>query len=295
MAWIELHQAVRDHRKIVYLAELLEMPEPHVVGHLTYLWLWALDNAPDGQLDCSDRTIARAAWWEGDPHRLVSALIECGLLERVADTLVIHDWDDYAGKLIGQRRANAERQAKYRERTRPDRDVTPEDGTSDGDVTVTSPSRNGATEQYPTVPNPTEPDQTGERQRAPAREKPPRPATGFERFWDRYPRKTGKQDAERAFAKLDPPAEMLAQMLAAIDRQQTWQQWQDGYIPHPATWLNGKRWLDEEPPRRSNGNGRASPAHEPNPFDVVRERNGLPPKRTAPRDNEIETQGVVLS
>ncbi len=50
MAWIEAHQSLRDHRKVPDMADRLDMPEAHVVGHLVYLWLWALDNAQDGRL-----------------------------------------------------------------------------------------------------------------------------------------------------------------------------------------------------------------------------------------------------
>lgn len=144
MAWLELHQSVRDHRKIVCVAELLDMPEPHVVGHLAYLWLWAVDNAPDGVLPKSVRVIARAAWWEGDAQLFVASLSEAKLLDASDDGWAIHDWDSYAGKLLRQRKANAERQSRHRERTETD---------SDGDVTVTSPSRNGATVQNSTEQN----------------------------------------------------------------------------------------------------------------------------------------------
>ena len=37
-------------------------------------------------------------------------------------------------------------------------------------------------------------------------------------------------------------------MLAAIERQKQTAQWKENggqYIPHPATWLNGRRWEDE--------------------------------------------------
>jgi hypothetical protein len=36
-------------------------------------------------------------------------------------------------------------------------------------------------------------------------------------------------------------------ILAAIARQRTWEQWREPrFIPHPATWINGRRWTDEE-------------------------------------------------
>lgn len=70
----------------------------------------------------------------------------------------------------------------------------------------------------------------------------------FARFWTAYPRKTAKETALKAFLKISPDEELLRQMLTAVERHKQTAQWQeDGgrYIPHPATWLNQKRWQDE--------------------------------------------------
>lgn len=70
----------------------------------------------------------------------------------------------------------------------------------------------------------------------------------FELFWEAYPRKEGKQKAEAAFGKVTEPVETL---LEAIEAQKKSAQWtKDGgqFIPHAATWLNGKRWLDQMTP-----------------------------------------------
>lgn len=67
----------------------------------------------------------------------------------------------------------------------------------------------------------------------------------FERFWFAYPRKVGKADARKAFAKVKVPVETL---LSAIDQQTRSEQWttENGrFIPNPATWLNQGRWEDE--------------------------------------------------
>jgi hypothetical protein len=72
--------------------------------------------------------------------------------------------------------------------------------------------------------------------------------TGFDRFWSAYPRHQGRKAASKAFAKLKPDAGLLEAMLTAVKRQQQTEQWQrDGgqYVPHAATWLNGRRWEDE--------------------------------------------------
>lgn len=72
----------------------------------------------------------------------------------------------------------------------------------------------------------------------------------FAKFWMAYPRHEAKQKAQAAFMKLAPDDEMLSAMLNAIERQKNSEQWRDGggrFIPHPTTWLNGRRWEDEPP------------------------------------------------
>ncbi len=68
----------------------------------------------------------------------------------------------------------------------------------------------------------------------------------FERFWALYPRKTNREVAVRAWDKLKPGLELCKVMDKAIRLQMQSAQWQDSqHIPHPSTWLNGKRWQDE--------------------------------------------------
>lgn len=92
---------------------------------------------------------------------------------------------------------------------------------------------------------------------------PPTPSKGgkacadrFTQFWDAYPRKEGKERARQAWKKLKPDEDLLQRMLDAIELQKRSDQWQrdsGAYIPHPATWLNGKRWEDEvKPPASGN-------------------------------------------
>jgi len=84
------------------------------------------------------------------------------------------------------------------------------------------------------------------------------PCGEFARFWEAYPSKVGKGAAEKAFAKIKPSPDLVAQMLDAVGWQAKTKQWQEGFIPNPATWLNQRRWEDE-PPKSSvvylTGNG----------------------------------------
>ena len=73
----------------------------------------------------------------------------------------------------------------------------------------------------------------------------------FDRFWSAYPRKESKPAARRAFDKIGVDETLLETMLSAIEKQKSSPQWNKDngeYIPHPATWLNNQRWLDEVKP-----------------------------------------------
>ncbi len=68
----------------------------------------------------------------------------------------------------------------------------------------------------------------------------------FPKFWSIYPRRVGKEQARKAWAKLKADDDLLARILKAVEEQKRSEGWKDvQYIPHPATWLNGHRWEDE--------------------------------------------------
>lgn len=79
----------------------------------------------------------------------------------------------------------------------------------------------------------------------------------FLSFWQMYPNKKNKQSSIKAWAKLTEEEKQLA--LSALPQHLKQDQWirDDGkYIPHPATWINQKRFQDELTPavdRKSHG------------------------------------------
>ncbi|MFC1613887.1 hypothetical protein ACFL5K_01150 [Gemmatimonadota bacterium] len=74
--------------------------------------------------------------------------------------------------------------------------------------------------------------------------------SGFEIFFEAYPKRVGRKQALRAWNKLRLSDEQVSDILQAIDKQKTWRmnakpgefrpEW-----PDPATWLNNNRWEDE--------------------------------------------------
>lgn len=71
----------------------------------------------------------------------------------------------------------------------------------------------------------------------------------FAAFWKAYPKKKQKSVALKSFSKLNPDDALLDLMLSAIASQKKSRQWTSNngqYIPYPSTWLNQRRWEDED-------------------------------------------------
>jgi hypothetical protein len=91
----------------------------------------------------------------------------------------------------------------------------------------------------------------------------------FGEFWACYPKKVAKTKALKAWRALNPDADLVTTILAAVERHTKTPKWiKDGgeFIPFPATWLNQRRWEDEiESATKSADAGRWYDAcqHEP--------------------------------
>lgn len=71
-------------------------------------------------------------------------------------------------------------------------------------------------------------------------------------FWQMYPRKIDKDRARRAWKKLSPARAMANAILEGLRNWKKCDQWQEErFIPHPTTWLNGRRWEATPPASRT--------------------------------------------
>lgn len=217
MAWLEVHQSLCGHRKTRAAAKALGMTRPQLVGHVLFIWLWALDNAPDGNLDSiGSDVIADVAEYDGDADEFYGALVKVGFIDQTASGDILHDWEEYAGKLIDRRKSNAEKQRRFRESQRESHaDVT----LRDAHVTDTSPSRDGATVQNTTVPNtPCNPAELPESETLSLipeeqEEKAAPFEAEFNAAWAHYPRKLDRLSAlaqYQARRRAGVPAKVLA-------------------------------------------------------------------------------------
>ncbi|MDL2209892.1 hypothetical protein LJC26_03710 [Desulfovibrio sp. OttesenSCG-928-O18] len=113
---IRLAVSFRGHRKRKRLRLLLG---PGSTDYLIDLWIATAMNHPNGILEGMDETdIALEAGYEGeDTQKLVSALVECGFLEKTeSGAYALHDWEDHQAYVIHaeQRKAQARNAAAVR-------------------------------------------------------------------------------------------------------------------------------------------------------------------------------------
>lgn len=73
----------------------------------------------------------------------------------------------------------------------------------------------------------------------------------FSMFWEKYPLKVSKPDAEKAFRKISPDKHLLDLILKSIDawiKSAQWQEENGKFIPYPANWLDKRLWESEVKP-----------------------------------------------
>ena len=152
-----IHQVYQDTENLKDRGRL-SVDRHKLIGHLHELWWWALDNVGvDGKLtDMTSYEIALAAQWDGDHNEFVDALIDGGFIDDQGGCLVLHDWYDYAGKLIERRLEERERSRRRRQQAKKEIEKPNEDATQ---ATKGRPEDNQRS-TVGTVPNPTVPNHT---------------------------------------------------------------------------------------------------------------------------------------
>jgi len=206
--------------------------------------------------DLSDMTatdIVLHSCWSGLPDAFIGELVRLRLLDD-QDGLRIHDWRRWNWRLASGERNRKNVQVRYQKPTTENievfKKVVDESYKSRSEVVADA----DASRSYRSSDLRSSVDQSNtveEKKYRSSREKKSRclsddlPA-GFVEFYEAYPRKTGKQEAIKAFRRLNPSAELQTVVLDDVRRRYVATEWR--YIPHPATYLNGRRWEDEMPP-----------------------------------------------
>lgn len=258
--WIQVYSNLLKHPKTYALADELKLTSKDVsenavaAGMLVSLWLWAAQNATDGDLSkCSVRAIADAAEYKKNPTALVDALTKTRWLDKDRK---LHDWEEYATLLndLDQRQREKTKERVQRHRAKKkyagNGDVTP-DGNVTGNVTngssnVAETQCNAPTIPYPTIPNHNySTNNTGDGCATAAETPAPMEGCSFTLFWEDYPNKSDRGDAWEAWKRLNPDAQTVAAIKAGLAAWKQSGQWKDDggrYIPSAAKWLEKRRW-----------------------------------------------------
>lgn len=251
--WIESHQSLRNHPKVKKAARLAGINEFEMIGRLHCLWWWAIDYAPDGDVTkYSAEDIEAAIDWSGIPYAFYNALVDCGfnghcgLLEKTGDSVLIHDWHKYGGKIIDSREKDAERKRNARRTS----DGHPTDGAKTADVDKIREdniTEDNSTEDNKQADTPAAPDKLNELQHMVlatfnAKRFKNQTQAALVAAWDRYPEQNVKSACTWAATK----GFGLGQAIASIEKA----------LP---------KWDGPKPSR--NGNGPARPSM----IDVIRE------------------------
>jgi len=222
MAWIESHQQLEKHPKVIDLMCSMGWSLNETIGALHRFWWWCVDYTEDGDLrKHNDARIALSVGLNAESGKhFVDAMCQSGWIDR-EPYFRVHDWWDYVGLFL---------QIKYKHNPSKWKKIR-------------SKYKNRSNNRSDnSIPNLTKPNLT--------KHIPPisPQGDGFDDFWKEYPRKIAKHNALKAWFKLKPDETLRGVILKAVARQSASDSWraENGkYIPHPATWLNGHRWEDQ--------------------------------------------------
>jgi hypothetical protein len=226
-----MKRGTAEHPKVLSLMAELKIPLYSACGLLELLWHFAAKYCVQGDVGrFNDKAIAKALGWRGDAQKLLSALVECGWLDRDnAHRLLIHDWQDHADQTV--QRVVAKRNLKMLAPCYDDASCTKTDSPRDASLPLPLP-----------LP------------KAFALAAPPAGGNGdmvyphdFLVFWSAYPKRKGKAEAFKAWGKVKarPPVEVLLPEIAKQSKTEQWTKDGGQFIPMPATWINNRRWEDE--------------------------------------------------
>lgn len=225
--WIKMRIDLQTHPKVFRIVSALKADRLRVIGGLHVAWSIFDTHSADGVLlgydcDAMDAVIG----WPG----FTQAMIDVQWASIDADgSLVMPRFDEHNGASAKRRANDSER--KRNERKKPVRKLSALDADSLRTREEKRREENKDQDQKPSSKSPS--------------------VDLFPKFWTLYPNKKGKAAAEKAWKKLkvtDDLFTLIAQGLAKQCASQAWTKDGGQFIPHPATWLNGRRWEDEVAP-----------------------------------------------
>ena len=181
-----------------------------------------------------------------DPTTAVSRLVEVGLWLSADNGWDVAAWDVWQGDGSKMKMSEGGQLGNHRRwHTEPDPDclfcigsVSGGDRVTDDDQTLTRSQRTENRTRDIDLDQPRLIDTTSNAELMQA----------FQQWWEVWPKRVGKGHAEKAYMKAHKLAGAADLLAGAARIAKAWGSMDDEqrqYVPHPSTWLNGQRWLDE--------------------------------------------------
>jgi len=205
--WIKIEKSTPDKPEILRIARLSHISKDEAFGKVMRFWMWLDANSVDGVVD---GVVGRDVDMLVDCDGFAASLVSVNWLEidEENEKVIIPNFERHNGQTAKERGLKNKRQANWRKKT-----------------VDAAPSTDTSTREE-------------KRRVKEIKEKM------FNQFWSVWPKKVGKDPAEKSFYKLPVDEILYAKIIKAVKSQSiTWNDSQ--YIPNPATWLNQKRWNDE--------------------------------------------------
>lgn len=222
MTWYKVDDGFHSSRKLIHIPRALRL---QAAG------LWAIAGSWSGAKESDGLVPVYMLDEWGASNDIIDALCEARLWERKGDCIQFVNWGKYQPTRADReekRRQDRERKAEWRDRKRVT-DVSQCDSTRSPDGVRSIPTRPVSKRSSSNAARST-------------------PYTDeFLDWYKHYPRKVGKGAAAKAYAKLTADEHATLNDITHAYAQ-TVKDAEERFIPHPATWLNDRRFDDHPDP-----------------------------------------------
>ncbi len=219
--WMKVELDMPDKPEVQRIAGMLSIDSDAVVGKLIRVWAWFDKHTENGHAhgvtySLLDRITCHAGFAE--------AMALVGWLHQDGHDLALPNFERHNGKTAKNRALSGKRQQARRKNVTQN---VPEESRSERDKSVTREEKRREDKQPPISPD---------------------GGQAFAEFYAAYPNKVAKPAALKAWNKIKPDELTIALIRSALEVAKVSDAWlrdKGQFIPHPATWLNQRRWEDK--------------------------------------------------
>lgn len=263
MSWIKLENHIFDKTEIHEISQSLSIDPDAVVGKCARVWAWFDVNTTNGVTKSVTKSLLdRYCGVTG----FCDAMVSCGWMIEINGMIELPNYDRHNSATAKSRALGSKRQNKYRMNA----SSNASSNVIYNDDTLRKSSYREE-KRREDINNSQFEENKKEDVISPL----------FDEFWKNYPNKKAKPAALRAWKKIKP-GEIETLMAGLIQQCKTIFLKDDGkFIPHPATWLNNRRWEDGIQVASVSESWRKIPNHEMTPQQLatinreMQERLGL--------------------